>query len=58
MSITTWDIKEAAFTSDVREVEELILTNKTWEKMSGIQPAFNVNGPTKVMYCPCFGNLR
>ncbi|GIL71140.1 hypothetical protein Vretifemale_1751, partial [Volvox reticuliferus] len=42
MSITAWDIKEAAFSSDVKEIEELILTNKGATDVTALAQASNL----------------
>ncbi|GFR51360.1 hypothetical protein Agub_g13784 [Astrephomene gubernaculifera] len=42
MSITAWDIKEAAFSSDIKEVEELILTNKGATDVGSLSQAVNL----------------
>eukprot|EP00198_Chlamydomonas_reinhardtii_P009788 XP_001699125.1 predicted protein [Chlamydomonas reinhardtii] len=42
MSITAWDIKEAAFTSDIKEVEELILTSKGATDVGAVAQAANL----------------
>ncbi|KAG2484683.1 hypothetical protein HYH03_016512 [Edaphochlamys debaryana] len=42
MSFTAWDIKEAAFCSDVKDVEELILTNKGATDVGALSQATNL----------------
>ncbi|GLI58443.1 hypothetical protein VaNZ11_000066 [Volvox africanus] len=42
MSITAWDIKEAAFCSDVKDIEELILTNKGATDVTALSQAINL----------------
>ncbi|KXZ43227.1 hypothetical protein GPECTOR_97g765 [Gonium pectorale] len=42
MSITAWDIKEAAFASDIRDVEELILANKGATDVGALSTAVNL----------------
>ncbi|EFJ51758.1 hypothetical protein VOLCADRAFT_87559 [Volvox carteri f. nagariensis] len=42
MSITAWDIKEAAFTSDLKDVEELIFTNKGAIDVGALSQAVNL----------------